>query len=530
MKFKQVFFRLKKSIVSPKNPHVIPYNVRYIGTNWQYFTFYSNNNIVDNEFEFLNKRHIVTDWNQEGIEKLWLYNLHYFDYLQSKNIYNDKKLYLINDWILNNPYSIGNGWEPYPTSLRIVNWIKFSFKNQISKEVLDSLSLQSHSLYFNLEYHLMGNHLFANAKALIFSGTYFCGDNASLWLAKGLSILDSELPEQILNDGGNFELSPMYHQTFLVDMLDLINLAHTYNTPELKCRLSHWEAISSKMLSWMNLMNHPDKEVSFFNDSAIGVAPSSTELYEYARLLNVSESIIEPSIVTSNFRAVHLKNSAYTIVESDNLKAILDTAKIGPDYIPGHAHADNLSFELSLFSQRIFVNSGTGEYGISKERLRQRKTAAHNTIEIDGQDSSEVWSGFRVAKRAYPLNFELNKTISDTICVQCAHDGYFRLHGKPIHRRMWTFATNRIRVVDELIGSYSKAISHLHIHPDVKITQLDSFSVSLLLLSGETIHFQSSSPITIVDTTWHPQFGLNIPNKKITFEVIKGFSEFSIHY
>ena len=83
--------------------------------------------------------------------------------------------------------------------------------------------------------------------------------------------------------------------------------------------------------------------------------------------------------------------------------ASADVGEIGPDYRPGHAHADTLCFELSVFGQRLVVNSGTSEYGLGAERLRQRGTAAHSTVQIDGADSSEVWSGFRVARRARPL-------------------------------------------------------------------------------------------------------------------------------
>ena len=46
------------------------------------------------------------------------------------------------------------------------------------------------------------------------------------------------------------------------------------------------------------------------------------------------------------------------------------------------------------------MNSGTSEYGLGEERQRQRGTAAHNTVVIDGENSSEVWAGFRVARRA----------------------------------------------------------------------------------------------------------------------------------
>ncbi|MEY6432337.1 heparinase II/III-family protein [Thioalkalicoccus limnaeus] len=66
-------------------------------------------------------------------------------------------------------------------------------------------------------------------------------------------------------------------------------------------------------------------------------------------------------------------------------------------------HADTLSFELSLFGQRTIVNGGTSRYGSGPERLAERSTAAHSTVQIDGADSSEVWGGFRVARRARPF-------------------------------------------------------------------------------------------------------------------------------
>ena len=52
-----------------------------------------------------------------------MYNLHYFDYINSSNARTEISRSLIHDWIDNNPVGKGPGWEPYPISLRIVNWI-----------------------------------------------------------------------------------------------------------------------------------------------------------------------------------------------------------------------------------------------------------------------------------------------------------------------------------------------------------------------------------------------------------------------
>ena len=111
---------------------------------------------------------------------------------------------------------VGNGWEPYTISLRTVNWIKwFLSGNNPKQQWLTSLFFQVQALEQQLEYHLLGNHLFANAKSLLFAGCFFKGELANKWLKHSLSILEKEIPEQILSDGGNFELTPMYHNIIL---------------------------------------------------------------------------------------------------------------------------------------------------------------------------------------------------------------------------------------------------------------------------------------------------------------------------
>lgn len=462
------------------------------------------------QFKFLNVVDTVSDWNDETKAKLWLYNLHYFDDLNQIGWSDRTKIHinLINTWIDQNPPMLGNGWEPYTISLRSVNWIKwFLSGNEPNDEWLSSLSLQAQALDQQLEYHLLGNHLFANAKALVFAGCFFKGDLASAWLKRGLDILDKEIPEQILADGGNFELTPMYHNIILADMLDLYQLSLVYSLRIPLAQSRTWCEVIEKMLVWASLMEHPDGEVSFFNDSAMGIAPKLAMLKQYAKVLNIQ--LLTPSAA----KVVSLKESGYVIVQDNINKLIIDIAKIGPDYIPGHAHADTLSFELSLFGQRVFVNSGTGEYGLSEERLRQRKTAAHNTVEVDDMDSSEVWSGFRVARRAYPSKPVINQS-GHSISISCSHNGYKRLAGKVIHKRQWDFDQESITIADQLIGNYKKATAHYHLHPEIDVCQSD-VGIVLTLRSGKQITLDANAKINVIDTTWHPEFGIVKANKKL---------------
>ena len=65
----------------------------------------------------------VIDWDGPERGKLWRYNQHYFDDLNSHKATERRKWHqeLIDKWILDNPPRAGIGWESYPTSIRIVN-------------------------------------------------------------------------------------------------------------------------------------------------------------------------------------------------------------------------------------------------------------------------------------------------------------------------------------------------------------------------------------------------------------------------
>ncbi|MFA0237752.1 heparinase II/III family protein [Vibrio sp. 10N.222.55.C7] len=480
---------------------------------WQTFPVLNSCYEGNGQFKFLNVVDTVSDWNDSTKAKLWLYNLHYFDDLNQSGWEGRSDIHhsLVKTWIEQNPKMIGNGWEPYTISLRSVNWIKwFLSGNEPREEWLASLSLQVQALEQQLEYHLLGNHLFANAKALLFSGCYFEGELADGWLKRGLGILNEEIPEQILDDGGNFELTPMYHNTILADMLDLYQLSLVYTHKIPKVTSQYWYELIGKMVSWSEQMQHPDGDVSFFNDSAMGIAPKLSDLRRYAEAIGIK-------LPTSNKNQVnHLKESGYVVVKDQVNKLIIDVAKVGPDYIPGHAHADTLSFELSIDNHRVFVNSGASVYGLSEERLRQRKTEVHNTVLVDGIDSSEVWSGFRVARRAYPSKPVIIES-EGRIRVECSHDGYMRLPGKVTHTRKWELTEGDLLIIDNLTGTYNHAEAHYHLHPDVRVEGVNNCSqVRLHLPNGTkyTVNAEGAG-IKILETTWHPEFGLSIANKKL---------------
>lgn len=470
-------------------------------------------------FRFLNQTHDLaeTGWDDPGLPKLWRYNLHYFDDLTAQGAADRSAWHdaLIARWIRENPPGAGTGWEPYPTSLRIVNWIKRDWQGRtLDGAAVHSLAVQARWLSGRLEVHLQGNHLFANAKALVFAGLFFEGAEAAVWLRQGLRILAAQVPEQILPDGGQFERSPMYHALALEDVLDLCNAASAGAAalpPGAGPAVAAWQVVIAPMRRWLLAMCHPDGEIGHFNDAAIGFAPSPAALDAYARRLGFPDEHLSGPVTL-------LRDSGYVRVEQDHAVALLDVGPLGPDYLPGHAHADTLSFELSIAGHRVLVNSGTSIYAAGAERVRQRGTAAHNTVVVDGEDSSEVWSAFRVARRARPMRLEV--VDGPPPLIRCAHDGYRRLPGRPVHVREWLFGRGSLTVVDRIEGAFRQAQARFHLHPDVAVSATADTGAELVLPDGRRMRMSvEGGSVRLERTTWHPEFGRTVPNQCLVVEL-----------
>ena len=414
-------------------------------------------------------------WDGDEKSKLWRYNQNYFNFLNSqvanKNKFINNKI--IDHWIRNTKINESVGWEPYPTSLRIVNLVKWFWQQKFfNNSFIKSLYIQTVYLKSNIEWHILGNHLFVNAKALVFAGIFFQGKTAENWTSFGVKIINQQLKEQVLNDGAHFELSTMYHSLFLEDLLDLIYLNNLKKYVDDKT-LNNWKSIVIKMLDWLNKMTHPDGDISYFNDSTLGVSHKYIDLKKYAELIGLKTN--------SNISSLnYLENSGYVRIQNNNLSAYIDIANVGPNYLPGHAHADTLSFECSIYEKRLIVNGGISTYSEGIVRSNERGTANHSTVCINNLNSSHVWKSFRVGKRAKPFNIDiLSKNNFQTI--QCSHDGYSNIFGKIIHERNWKFNNHSFEIVDKIFGSYDKAISKLILHPNINLIKLSDIKYILKL-------------------------------------------------
>jgi uncharacterized heparinase superfamily protein len=492
MRIKQIWFQIYYRLRTPKYQDS---NEIHIGKSLVLPELWLENNLLTipdisrNQFSFLNRSHIFPkkiDWNWDGHGKLWTYQLNYFEPLSHPKTTAEAGLNLIEDYY-SKRYDIRDGMEPYPISLRGFNWIKFFIRHNIHK--YDNFLYDQYSLLRrSLEYHLLGNHLLENAISLAFAALYF---DQKEWTSKTAKILQRELKEQILDDGGHFELSPMYHSIVLTRLADLYSLL--LSNPEwaedFRIIRNQLKSTLSVMASWLSTFKFSNGDLAWVNDSSISMMPASVDdILDYVNSLGIE------------FAIGALNNSGYRRINTVTYEMLIDVGAIGPEYLPGHAHADSLNFILNWKGEPLIVDTGISTYESNDNRRFERSTLAHNTISVGGQNSSDVWASFRVGRRAK------TRIITETSDVISAiHSGFQHLGVK--HSRTWKSEESTLTIKDELYGGVKKQSAQLYLHfachlkPEIKNKQI--------VLSDIIIKFNSESEYDILKEEYEQAIEFN---------------------
>jgi uncharacterized heparinase superfamily protein len=208
------------------------------------------------------------------------------------------------------------------------------------------------------------------------------------------------------------------------------------------------------------------------------------------------------------------------VAENPRAWLVMDSGLVGPDYQPGHAHCDTLSFELSLDGARFLTDTGVYHYRESAERRYSRSTAAHNSIEIDGAEQSEVWKSFRVGRRA-GIRYLGQEAHDGVFILRGAHDGYTRLQAGLLHERVMLLSRDWLLIVDWLQGAgHHQWRSFLHFHPEVSL-QADAGAGDFLARRGETdarIRYHGEGTTRLFDSEYYPAFGEKLARQSLAFE------------
>jgi hypothetical protein len=419
---------------------------------------------------------ISMNWNVQSKPKLWRYHLYYFNYLE--NCDKDTGLEIISDWIEKNQPGRSDGWEPYPISLRVLNWIKFFSRHQIKPDdiIVQSLFVQKNVLFKCRELHLLANHFFKNIVALLYLSVIFQDNKLFTW---SINNLKKQIVEQQYN-GLHYEFSLTYHALFVKDLLDIFILLKQVEEKVSGKLLKILEEIIKQSLFWVNYIAEGDRYLSIGDVNFEG-CPSRAYLNQYASELDItSDSKID-------------EQQYFPRLVNNELKIMLLNAPFNPSYNPAHSHCDKLSILLWHKEKPLLVDTGNHNYELTPERQYARSVQSHNTVQIDDLQQAEIWDVFRVGRRGDIFNINISSN---------EMTGIFS-YRKYKHERKISLVQGGFLIADDVIFS---GVHHykifFHVNPDLHFN-----------LVGSVIHFDLSrvkmvlpeGKVTVVKTDYYPE-------------------------
>ncbi len=432
---------------------------------------------------------ISMNWDVKSKPKLWRYHLHYFDYLEGCN--KETGLKIISNWIEKNPLDRSDAWEPYPISLRVVNWIKFFSRHQIepNDQIVHNLFVQKKVLFKYRELHLLANHFFKNIVALLYLSVFFQDNKLFTW---SINNLKKQIVEQQYN-GLHYEFSPTYHALFVKDLLDIFNLLKRVDKNITRELIKTLEEKIKQSLFWVNYIADGDRYIPIGDVNFEG-CPSKAYLNQYVSELGISSN----SEIDEQQYFPRLVNN--------ELKIMLLNAPFNPSYNPAHSHCDKLSILLWHREKPLLVDTGNYNYELTQERQYTRSVQAHNTIQIDNLQQAEIWDVFRVGRRG---------DIIDTNISSNEITGIFS-YRKYKHKRKISLVQDGFLIADDVIFSgvhHYKAF--FHVNPDLHFNLADS------IIHFDLSHVKMVLPkgkVTVVKTDYYPEMYVKRDKKTIIIQ------------
>ncbi|MBI5605853.1 MAG: alginate lyase family protein [Deltaproteobacteria bacterium] len=466
--------------------------------------------------------------------QFYFYDLGKAYYLTHDERFAQTLLTHLKSWIDENPVGIGINWfSPMENGLRMISWLWGLFfildqerstddlssllPQELRQKILTSIYWQTTFIEKNLsKYSSANNHRIGEALGLFWVGSLLPGLRRSKkWRKKGWKILCQEIEIQIFPDGVPREQSTRY-LFYVFDLYTLaLLLARKENLPIPRVLWDRLEKICEYVMAQMDEGgNLPD-----LGDSSDGLACKlhTDPIHPYRSLLTtgaawfkrgdfklrggrldernfwlgkkedlegyekVKEELPEQgSRVFSDGGQVVLRKGR----GSDEAVLSLDAGPFGFLSIAAHAHADALSFTLSLGGKPVLIDPGTYLYhdgGAWRDYFRG--TRAHNTIEIDGLDQGQSGGPFMWLTKPETGIREISIG-PDRASIRAFHQGYERLpfpvhHERSIlwdcHRQSWT-------ILDRLETQGPHTLREMfHFHPQCRVRLLHShlFEISI---------------------------------------------------
>jgi uncharacterized heparinase superfamily protein len=414
------------------------------------------------------------------------------------------------EWTVRHGGGSGVSGEPAVAGRRLISWLSHAslLLDEADSKTYDALteSLGRQLVRLSASWRDVppGHPRLLALTALVLADLCIAGHDRQLEGAE--KAYSDELTRQILSDGGHVSRNP----AVLVElMLDFLPLRQCFIARDRPVPPAMIEAMA-RMLKMLRHLRLGDGRLARFN--GMGVASPAA----LATVLAYGDSEGHPDGVIGASRYVRMERGGAIV--------LVDVGSPPPIDVSGDAHAGTLSFEMSVGNHLLFANGGAPGPSDQGWRAVSRATASHSTLELDEKSSSQLvrHAGLEAMTGGVPMRGpeQVQATLmvnEGALLLDSRHDGYLGRHGL-LHRRRLTLAASGRRIDGEdwlvpprgplrLKRDLPFAI-HFHLHPEVRCTEADLASATLLLPDGacwrftcegtalsveESIHFSDSS-------------------------------------
>ena len=408
-------------------------------------------------------------------------------------------------WLEDNPWPYGVNWSrSMEAAVRAVNWMWAAalfadapqFTPALKRRFLKAMLQHGNQILNNLEYtDNNGNHYLSNGVGLLFLGVVFeeLAPSAA-WRKKGAEIVWGEIQRQVHPDGVDFEQGLGYHGLVTEFWYSSVLLCERNGMAVPSHVRTRLERMFDFMLAYTRpdgtfpqLGDNDDGRLAGIDDEPVGShcrhLAVGGAMFQRDDLLGAAGDALDSAVwlcgpqVLQQPRSVPQPRSqafpsgGFYVMRSAETSMLIDGGEVGMRGIGGHGHADVLSFELWAAGAGVLVDSGTYTYSADPV-LRQalRGTAAHNTLRVDGQDSSRLGTGrwlWLIENDARPVSVEWQSDAEHDVFVG-SHTGYRRLANPVTHTRRITLEkARRIWRIEDGIDGLGPHLVELFFHPGV---------------------------------------------------------------
>jgi hypothetical protein len=371
-------------------------------------------------------------------------------------------------------------------------------------------SLEEHAIHIwnHREWHPLhrNNHYLCDMVGLLYAAAYLPATRAGKeWLRWSVCELGRELAFQFERDGGNFEASTFYHRLSAEAVLHGVALVRQLPS-QYSQLLPEWHAkVVEQIEKFTAVTTVSAEEICRVGDNDSGrffVMPRGAPFSNLAP----TPPAVDP-LAGLELHAFPL--FGLYVYRSQRMHISIRCGSLGQNGQGGHAHNDELSFELALGGLPFIVDPGTFVYTPSPElRNRYRSTAMHNTLTIDGCEQNPWPSGqrglFRMHDRCRAQVLALSKTRFVGV-----HHGF----GVP-HRRTLDLFHRQICGEDEC-GKAGVKKALFHLAPQAAVITTAAGVVQMTRGTHRLLLRADAGSVTIADYEYAPSYGVKVPSRVI---------------